>query len=225
MKRPFTYNPPSFPYLHIIHADDDILVLDKPSGLLSVPGRAEDHKECLESRVQEFYPEARIIHRLDMATSGLIIMALNAPSHRNLGLQFERRHIGKSYIAKVWGNTDADHGNIDLPLICDWPNRPMQKVDHESGKPSQTSWKVLTREGRHSIVELIPKTGRTHQLRVHMLSLGHPILGDELYAHDEAFQASDRLLLHAHTLSIHHPSNGEKMSFTAPCPFYDVPHT
>ena len=214
----FVYNPPQDP-LVVMHKDERLIVLSKPSGLLSVPGRKEEHFDSLESRVQAEYPEARTVHRLDMCTSGLVIMALDAETHRNLGLQFERRKTEKEYIARVWGNVSDDIGEVDLPLICDWPNRPLQMVDHEQGRPAQTKWKVLEREGDVTRVMLYPITGRTHQLRVHMAEIDHPILGDDFYAHKEAFQAEKRLQLHAYRLMVFHPDGGDKMWFESPCPF------
>ena len=219
MARPFQYRPPQSPYLEIIHKDKSFIVLNKPSGLLSVPGRAAGHDDCLEARVKHFFPNARTVHRLDMATSGVIVLALNADSHRNLSIQFERRKTTKFYYAKVWGHVEGSSGTIDLPLICDWPNRPKQIVDHENGKPSQTDWEVISKDETSTLVKLTPLTGRSHQLRVHMLSLGHPILGDEFYAHDDAYEASDRLMLHAHNLGFHHPDSGEFVEFEAPCSF------
>lgn len=219
LDRPFHYNPPTEPYLDVIHHDDDILVVSKQSGLLSVPGRAENLADCLISRAQEQFPEARIIHRLDMDTSGVMVLGLSADAHRNISLQFEKRQTHKEYVAQIWGSLTDDEGLIDLPLRCDWPNRPMQMVDHELGKPSQTAWKVLSRSETTTTLKLSPKTGRTHQLRVHMRELGHPILGDDLYAHEEAYEAATRLMLHAETLAFTHPGTGQSVSYTAPCPF------
>ncbi|MGH1402720.1 MAG: pseudouridine synthase [Alphaproteobacteria bacterium] len=222
MRKPppeFTYVPPDGP-LDILHKDSDILIVSKPSGLLSVPGRKEEHADSLETRVQDQFSEARIVHRLDMDTSGLMVMAMNADAHRNLGLQFERRKTKKVYIARVWGRVEEDAGHIDLPLICDWPNRPLQMVDHENGKHAQTDWEVLEREDTgYSRIVLYPVTGRTHQLRVHMAEIGHPILGDDFYAHQDGFKAAARLQLHAHKLMVHHPKGGVQTWFESPCPF------
>ena len=216
--RDFVYTPPQTP-LDFIHQDNEFLIANKPSGLLSVPGKAPEHQDCLESRVQTAFPNARIVHRLDMATSGLMIFAMNAKSHRHLGLHFERRHIKKTYRAHLWGRLSGRTGRVDLPLICDWPNRPLQKVDFDLGKPSQTDWEVLQQSDSKSIVRLFPVTGRSHQLRVHMLALGHPILGDRLYAHSKAFDSADRLMLHAESLELRHPDGGDKMVFTVPSEF------
>ena len=213
------YQPPTEPWLDVIHQDDEILVLNKPSGLLSVPGKADTHKDCLEARAQEAYPEARTVHRLDMATSGVCVMAMNAKAHRHLGLQFERRHTDKIYVARVAGILQQDKGEVDAPLICDWPNRPKQMVDWENGKSALTRWEVATREADATRVKLFPHTGRSHQLRVHMLHIGHPILGDEFYAPPELREQADRLQLHALSLTLHHPDGGERVTFTAPCPF------
>ena len=227
------------PYLDIVFKDEDIVVLNKSSGLLSVPGRLPEHKDCLQNRIQRVLPTATIVHRLDMATSGIIIMALNKPAHVNISRQFEQRKTKKSYIARVFGHVKAHEGSVDLPLICDWPNRPKQKVDHENGKQSLTHYQVLSyseqnsknnssektnsknvpSENESTLVELTPVTGRSHQLRVHMLALGHPILGDRLYAHEQALTVSPRLQLHARNLSLTHPVSGELLTFVAPCPF------
>ena len=217
------------PYLDIIFQDEDIVVLNKSSGLLSVPGRLPEHQDCLQNRVQRVLPTATVVHRLDMATSGIIIMALNKPAHVFISRQFEQRKTKKSYIARVFGHVKESEGSVDLPLICDWPNRPKQKVDHENGKQSLTHYQVLSYgepnsgdgcpESESTLVELTPITGRSHQLRVHMLALGHPILGDRLYAHEQALTVSPRLQLHARNLSLAHPVNNELLNFTAPCPF------
>lgn len=213
------YNPPISPYLSIIYQDEDIIVLNKPSWLLSVPGKAPEHKDSLENRVKTVFPTATIVHRLDMATSGVIIMALNKPAHRNISRQFQDRETQKQYIARVYGQLSAPTGEVNLPLICDWPNRPKQMVDHERGKPSLTKWKVLSESDKETRVELTPITGRSHQLRVHMLSLGHPILGDRLYAHPDALSMASRLQLHAQWLQLTHPTTDCKIEFFAECPF------
>jgi len=215
------------PYLDIIYQDDDIVVLNKASGILSVPGRLPEHQDCLQNRVQRVLPSATIVHRLDMATSGLIIMALNKPAHVAISRQFEQRKTQKSYLARVFGLVEQAEGSVNLPLICDWPNRPKQKVDHENGKQSLTHYRVLTQNeavntvnnDNSTLLELTPVTGRSHQLRVHMLALGHPILGDRLYAHSQALAMSNRLQLHAFKLSLFHPKTEQAISFTASCPF------
>jgi tRNA pseudouridine32 synthase/23S rRNA pseudouridine746 synthase len=215
----FIYQPPHTPYLQVVYQDDDIVVLNKQSGLLTVPGRLPEHQDCLQNRVARVLPSATVVHRLDMATSGIIIMALNKAAHVDISRQFEHRKTGKRYIARVFGHVDQQEGEINLPLICDWPNRPKQMVDHERGKKALTHYKVLSYAEQSTLVELHPLTGRSHQLRVHMLSLGHPILGDRLYAHAEALTVSPRLQLHAQMLKLSHPKTNEVMEFTAECPF------
>lgn len=195
-----------------IYSDKHLVVVNKPSGLLSVPGRGPDKKDCVVRRVQQDFPTARIVHRLDCATSGLMVLALDADSHRELSRQFHDREVDKEYTACVWGLLPEDSGQVDLPLMVDWPNRPRQKVCDE-GKPALTQYLCLARENDRSKVKLIPITGRSHQLRVHMLSLGHPIVGDRLYASEEAIQAADRLLLHASRLVITQPDSGQRLEF------------
>lgn len=213
------YDPPVSPYLNIVYQDDDLLVLDKPSGLLSVPGKAAHHKDSLQLRVQRVFPTATVVHRLDMATSGLMLMALNADAHRNVSKQFQDRQTRKRYMARIFGHPQQDSGSIDLPLICDWPNRPKQMVDFERGKQALTHWRVVNKKQDETLVELTPVTGRSHQLRVHMLSMEHPILGDRLYAHPRALAMANRLQLHACMLGLTHPSTGEEIEFNSPCPF------
>ena len=211
------YCPPMTPYLDIVFQDDDILVLNKPSGLLSVPGK--EHADCLQARAQKVFPTATVVHRLDMATSGLMVMALNKPAHRHISKQFELRETAKTYQAIVFGLVQKDSGEINLPLICDWPNRPKQMVDHEHGKKALTHWRVLERNNNRTRMELKPVTGRSHQLRVHMLSMQHPILGDGLYAHGQALEMTDRLNLHAMFLSFRHPVSEQTLDFTSQVPF------
>ncbi|GAB4515778.1 MAG: pseudouridine synthase [Roseibium sp.] len=215
----FIYAPPVEPYLEVLHSDGDLLVIDKPSGLLSVPGKAAEHSDCVESRARQRFPEAGIVHRLDMDTSGVMVLAMNPAAHRHLGLQFERRKTGKSYVAEVWGLVAEDEGEVDLPLVCDWPNRPKQMVSREFGRPALTRWQVVGRGEDRTRVRLFPHTGRSHQLRVHMLAIGHPILGDRFYAEGPALSASARLALHAESLELHHPQGGERVRFQARCPF------
>lgn len=207
-------------HIGILHEDPTFLIVSKPSLLLSVPGRAEDNKDYLITRLQENgYPEARIVHRLDWETSGLLVIARNPDSHRELSRQFHDRETEKTYIALCWGQPTADSGMIDLPLRYDPPNKPRHIVDHELGKPAQTYWRVTERYAKHCRVELTPITGRSHQLRVHMLSLGHPLLGDQLYAQGEALKALGRLALHAAALTISHPETRERLRFESPVPF------
>lgn len=204
--------------INIHYADDAVVVVNKPSGLLSVPGRGEDKQDCVVRRVQQRFPTARIVHRLDCATSGLMVLALSADGHRELSRQFHDREIEKAYVALVYGIVEANEGQVRLPLMSDWPNRPKQKISDE-GKPAHTEYTVLSRESDHTRVLLTPITGRTHQLRVHMLSLGHPILGDRLYAEGDALAASDRLMLHAWQLGFMHPESGESLFFEPEPPF------
>lgn len=205
--------------LAVVHADAFLLVLDKPGGLLSVPGRGPDKADCLAARVQSRYPDALVVHRLDRDTSGLIVMARGVAMQRVLSQAFAARKVTKRYVAVVSGRLavqEGDWGTIDLPLICDWPNRPRQVVDHVRGKPSLTRWRVLGYDGETTWVELEPVTGRSHQLRVHLAALGHPILGDPLYG-DAA--RSSRLLLHASALRLAHPASGAECAFDSPPPF------
>jgi tRNA pseudouridine32 synthase / 23S rRNA pseudouridine746 synthase len=185
--------------MKVLHVDDHMVVVDKPPGLLSVPGRTEP--DCASARVQRLYPDALIVHRLDQATSGLLLFARGIDAQRAFSADFAERRVGKLYVAIVAGRLQGE-GLIDLPLAADWPNRPRQQVDHAHGKPSQTRWRVLGHEGRHSRIALEPLTGRSHQLRVHMAQLGHPILGDTLYAAPDIAAFSPRLLLHASELHI-----------------------
>ncbi|MFT2089831.1 RluA family pseudouridine synthase [Paraglaciecola sp. 2405UD69-4] len=213
------YSPPTRPYLDIVYQDDDIVLLNKPSGLLSVPGKAKEHFDSLQTRVQLVFPTATVVHRLDMATSGLMLMALNKHAHRHISKQFELRETSKTYHAVVFGIMNNDSGEVNLPLICDWPNRPKQMVDHERGKKALTKWRVIERYTDSTRVELSPITGRSHQLRVHMLSLDHPIIGDKLYAHSQALKMAPRLNLHATNLSFRHPNTEKVMTFATQVPF------
>ena len=213
------YRPPTSPWLSVIHRDPEILVLDKPSGLLSVPGKPEGHSDCLQERARKFYRGTMIIHRLDKDTSGVIVMGMTRKAHANISMQFERRETTKTYIARVWGKVKGDEGDIDLPIGSDWNNRPKQMVDHENGRPAQTHWEVIAREKNATRVRLTPSTGRSHQLRVHMLSLDHPILGDAFYSRSDSQTAAPRLQLHAETLGFIHPGTGKPCTFYAPCPF------
>ncbi|MDI7130246.1 RluA family pseudouridine synthase [Pseudomonas aeruginosa] len=206
--------------IRIVHQDDALLVVDKPTLLLSVPGRADDNKDCLVTRLQENgYPEARIVHRLDWETSGLMVLARDADSPRELSRQFHDRETEKAYTALCWGLPELDSGRIELPLRYDPPTKPRHVVDFEHGRHALTFWRVVERHERWSRVELTPITGRSHQLRVHMLSIGHPLLGDRLYANPEALAAHERLCLHASLLCLTHPQSGERLRFESPAPF------
>ncbi|WP_208352709.1 RluA family pseudouridine synthase [Pseudaestuariivita rosea] len=211
------YNPPQGP-LDIIHDDHELLIVNKPAGLLSVPGKGEHLADCLLARVQKAFPQALLVHRLDRDTSGVMVFGLTPHAQRHLGLQFEKRHVKKTYIARVWGQVEGKTGTIDLPLIVDWPNRPRQMVDHENGKPAVTEWRVLKLGDTETRLKLMPKTGRSHQLRVHCQAIGHPILGDPFYAEGPA-RGYPRLMLHSETLQLKHPDGGKGMKFTSKAPF------
>ena len=211
------YDPPNDP-LDILYEDSHIVVVNKPSGLLSVPGRGEHLADCLLSRVQGVFPEALLVHRLDRDTSGVMVFAMTAHAQRSLSMQFEKRTTKKTYIARVAGEVGEKTGTVDLPLIVDWPNRPLQKVCHETGKPAVTDWRVLKSGGGETRMRLSPKTGRSHQLRVHMLAIGHVILGDPLYATGAALN-HPRLMLHSEELRLNHPESGKGLSFRAKAPF------
>lgn len=213
------YNPPLEPYISIAHRDDDLLVLDKPSGLLSVPGRDPALFDSLLTRVQKKFPKALMINRLDKDTSGIVLISLNRKAHAAIASQFENRTTEKTYCAIVWGNVEGESGEIDLPLAIDPENKPRHRVDHENGRASQTEWHVLKRLPLPATrLRLHPLTGRTHQLRVHLKAIGHPILGDEFYAHDAALKAADRLLLHAEEVRFKHP-DGRDVAYRVPTPF------
>ena len=218
MTKIFEYNPPDV-HMDILHHDSQIMVVNKPSGLLSVPGKGEHLSDCVISRVQKIFPDALLVHRLDLETSGIMLFAMTRHAQRHLGLQFEKRQIKKNYIARVWGHIEEKTGEIDLPLIVDWPNRPRQKICHETGKSAFTKWRVLRRDNISTRVRLTPTTGRSHQLRVHMLSTGHVILGDKLYSDGDALNASERLLLHAESIKLRHPEGGKGVVFKSACPF------
>jgi tRNA pseudouridine32 synthase/23S rRNA pseudouridine746 synthase len=213
------YNPPQSPMFEVVYKDEYIIVFNKPSELLTVPGKHLQHKDSLQLRVQRVWPTATIVHRLDMATSGLLIMALDKPSHRHISKQFETRQVRKTYYARVLGVPAQKCGTIELPLICDWPNRPMQMVDFENGKPACTHWEWVSSTESSSLLKLNPITGRSHQLRVHMLALGHAILGDRLYASDAGKAMSSRLCLHAFNISFAHPLTGDALHFETPYTF------
>ena len=207
--------------LNVIHQDERIIVLNKPTGLLSVPGIGPDKLDCLIRRVQREIPAARIVHRLDRDTSGVIVMALDAEAHRELSRQFHDREVRKIYIAIVHGRVEQDKGEIDLPMRKDKDphNAPRQIIDHEQGRSAVTKYRVLERDADRSRLELRPITGRSHQLRLHLQSIDHPILGDDLYAPPDVQTMADRLLLHAQSLWLVHPGTAEPMTFEATCPF------
>lgn len=211
------YTPPDGP-LNVLHEDHELVVVSKPEGLLSVPGKGAHLADCLLTRVQEAFPTALLVHRLDRDTSGVMIFAQTPHAQRHLSMQFEKRVVKKTYVARLSGHLAPKTGEVDLPLIVDWERRPMQKVCHETGKPALTEWRVLRYGDGETRVRLMPKTGRSHQLRVHMLSLGHPILGDPLYS-EGAARTHPRVMLHAEQLRVNHPESGRGMSFRVKADF------
>ena len=211
------YAPPDSP-LDVLHADHQVLIVDKPAGILSVPGKGAHLADCLLVRVQKAYPEALLVHRLDRDTSGVMVFALTPHAQRHLGLQFEKRQTKKTYVARVSGTVAEKTGTIDLPLTVDWPNRPRQIVDQQNGRSAITDWRVMKSGQDETRLKLFPKTGRSHQLRVHCLAIGHPILGDPLYA-EGAARAFPRLMLHSESLRFRHPDGGKGMNFSSKPPF------
>jgi tRNA pseudouridine32 synthase/23S rRNA pseudouridine746 synthase len=211
----------------IVHVDGHLIVADKPAGLLCVPGRGADKQDCLSARIQRQWPDALVVHRLDMATSGLVVMARGAAAQRQLSEAFARRVVDKRYTAVVSGHpvvpADSPDGwaVIDLPLLPDWPNRPLSKVDPVHGKPSITRWQRLAHDAVANTSQLLlaPVTGRSHQLRLHLRAIGHPILGDALYAPPEVQAMAPRLLLHATALTLPHPHTGQRLHFESVAPF------
>lgn len=212
-----SYNPP-LDALVVLHQDHELLLVDKPSGLLSVPGKGEHLADCLIARVQAVFPDALLVHRLDRDTSGVMVFAMTRHAQRHMNLQFEKRQMKKTYLARVFGRVEEKTGTVDLPLIVDWPNRPLQHVDFENGKQAITDWRVLKYEENATRMRLFPQTGRSHQLRVHMREIGHPILGDPFYATGEA-RAAPRLMLHAESLRLSHPDGGRGQTYKAKSPF------
>jgi tRNA pseudouridine32 synthase / 23S rRNA pseudouridine746 synthase len=203
------------PGMTVLHRDEHLIVVDKPSGLHSVPAKPPGEQSCAESMLREVDPCTLLVHRLDRDTSGIMVFARTRLAQRHLGWQFERRQVEKSYVARVAGRIEADDGRIELPLACDWPNRPRQMVT-PGGKPAVTEWRVLVRGEAETRVGLSPRTGRSHQLRVHLAAIGHPILGDPLYGDAGA---ADRLQLHAERLGFRHPEGGAWVAFRAAVPF------
>ena len=212
----FAYDPPDTP-LRFLHEDAQLLVMDKPAGLLTVPGKLEGRQDSLITRLQAARWDALLVHRLDCDTSGVILFARTRQAQGFLGQAFEQRRAEKTYIARLHGRLADDHGTVDLPLGSDWAYRPRQKVTPD-GRPARTGWQVIDRSETETRVRLTPHTGRSHQLRVHMLALGYPIVGDQIYAPDRA-RGYPRLMLHAETLSLHHPATRDRVRFTAPVPF------
>ncbi|MBN2163748.1 MAG: RluA family pseudouridine synthase [Pontiellaceae bacterium] len=202
--------------LELIYNDDTMLAVDKPTGLLSVPGRGPDKQDCLYSRVLDAFPDALMVHRLDMETSGLILFARTPEAQRNLSMQFEKRETEKQYVAVVEGMVERDEGMVDYPMRKDMTQRlpPRHLVDCVRGKKAITEWRVIERGSDTTRMALYPKTGRSHQLRVHMQSIGHPIVGDRIYGHP-----AERLMLHAEMLAFVHPETGDPIRLECPAPF------
>ena len=214
------YRPPTNNHLDLIYRDDTLLVVSKPAGLLAVPGRGEDKQDCLATRIQQEFPDALVVHRLDMATSGLMLFARGVEMQQRLSQMFRTRQVQKRYVAIVAGKMEQATGEVNLPIVADWPNRPLRKIDVESGKPSLTRFRLLALDAVKdtSRVELEPVTGRTHQLRVHMAEIGHPILGDTLYG-AMAGVSSERLLLHASKLGFVHPHSDDLLTLVSETSF------
>jgi tRNA pseudouridine32 synthase/23S rRNA pseudouridine746 synthase len=203
--------------MNLIYLDDSLLVVSKPAGLLAVPGRGVDKQDCLSARIQHKFPDALVVHRLDMATSGLLVFARGAEMQRRLSQMFREREVDKRYVVVVAGKVDPPTGEVNFPIAADWPNRPLRKIDTDLGKPSLTRYRLISFDATTdtSRLELEPVTGRTHQLRVHMAAIGHPILGDALYGG----RAAERLLLHASMLSFAHPLSGKPLNLVSAAPF------
>ncbi|WP_044410693.1 RluA family pseudouridine synthase [Thiomicrospira microaerophila] len=208
------------PHDWIVYEDRDIIILNKPSGLLSVPGKSEQHKHCVLSYIHLTHPDALIVHRLDMDTSGLLLLARNKASHRNLSIQFQDRQVHKMYFACCAGQIEEPEGEIQLPMRCDWERRPRQIIDFTHGRHAQTRWQLIKQHTDHFSVALYPITGRSHQLRLHMKSLGHPILGDNFYSDRKSFTMADRLMLHAQKLTFQHPTTHEFITIENKAAFY-----
>ena len=204
--------------IRLLYRDSDLLIIDKPNLLLSVPGRHPRNYDCLLSRLSHHYPGVSAVHRLDLDTSGIMVVPRHRESLSLLARQFQERQIDKTYVARVAGIVERDRGEVNLPLIADWPNRPLQKVCHENGKSALTRWRVLSRELASTLIELTPITGRSHQLRIHMREMGHPILGCDLYAPEAVLQAAPRLLLHATRIRFQHPRSEQWLQGYSPTP-------
>ncbi|MEM7243674.1 MAG: RluA family pseudouridine synthase [Pseudomonadota bacterium] len=217
MQAPPEYAPPKAP-IDVVFQDESLIVVNKPAGLLSVPGKSVHMADCMASRLRSAFRDTHLVHRLDMDTSGLMVFARKKSVQRDLNAQFENRTVRKTYIALVSGLVSEDTGTVDLPLSVDWPNRPLQKVD-DAGKPSCTQWTVRVRDENYTRIELRPETGRTHQLRVHMHAIGHPILGDRFYADGPTLAAYHRLCLHAEKLAFCHPIQDRFVTFESKADF------
>lgn len=225
MQDPSQQEPPPYLVPHsqeairILHQDPHLLLVRKPDLLLSIPGRHPLNKDSLISRLRDTYPSASIVHRLDLDTSGIMVIPLDKPTHAHISRQFQQRQVQKSYIAVVYGIVAKDEGEVDLPIACDWENRPRQIICHERGKSALTRYRVLERHADRTRLLLQPVTGRSHQLRIHMREIGHPILGCDMYAHNEALAMATRLMLHATALGFEHPATGEWLEGKCPPDF------
>ena len=219
MQAPPYLVPHSQEEITILHEDADLLLVRKPDLLLSIPGRHPLNKDCLITRLQQRYPTASIVHRLDLDTSGIMVIPLNKATHAHISRQFQERRVEKTYEAVVYGAVEPDCGEVDLPIACDWDNRPRQMICHERGKNALTRFEVMARFADRTRLLLQPVTGRSHQLRIHMRELGHPILGCDMYAHPAALAMADRLLLHATSLAFDHPATGQRLKVDCPADF------
>jgi tRNA pseudouridine32 synthase/23S rRNA pseudouridine746 synthase len=207
------------PRISVVYNDDYLIVLEKPSGLLAVPGRGPDLQDCLSARVQAETPGALVVHRLDRDTSGLMLMAIGLEAQRRLSGQFAARTVEKIYTAIVYGVPGSDSGIIDLPMRKDFDRPPRHMIDHLAGRAAQTNWRIVEQEDDRCRLLVVPLTGRSHQIRLHLATIGHPILGDNLYAHPEALSMAPRLLLHAERLTLTHPKEGCRMTWSSAVPF------
>ena len=211
--------PHSREAIAILYADSDLLLVRKPHLLLSIPGRHPRNRDCLLTRLQRDYPGASMVHRLDLDTSGIMVIPLNRACHAHISRQFQERRVQKRYHAIVYGGVSRESGEIDLPIAPDWDNRPLQVICHRRGKHALTRYRVLERGADRTRLLLLPETGRSHQLRIHLRELGHPILGCDMYAHPEALAMADRLMLHASALAFEHPATGEWLEGECPPDF------
>ena len=213
--------PPCYKDIDILYQDEHLLLVHKPDLLLSVPGRAPENKDCLITRLQQQFPSASMVHRLDLDTSGIMVIPLSKTVHSHISRQFQERKVYKEYTAVIYGLPKMNRGEINFPIKCDWENRPKQIVDYGNGKQAQTFYKVLERipELNQSRITLYPVTGRTHQLRLHLKAIKHPILGCDMYAHEKALGMAKRLMLHATRLEFEHPITGKTLRKLCPPEF------
>lgn len=220
MSQPYIVPPCDRP-VEILYRDEHLLLVDKPDLLLSIPGRNPLNSDCVISRMRETFASASVVHRLDLDTSGIMVIPLDKPTHSHISRQFQEHRVDKSYQTMVYGIVEQDSGEIDLPIAPDWDNRPRQVISEERGKQALTRFEVLARFPSENCtrLRLQPVTGRSHQLRIHLAEIDHPILGCDLYAHEEALSMAKRLMLHAHTLAFEHPATGQQLTGEAPLPF------